>query len=315
MNRSTKFTVRNGTRQPVHVTSPDQATFVPHDIRVHRRIRGLERAAAEHDEHEMHELQRVLRDRARLTEIGATAVKIVHDLGNLLTAISLHAHILVQQTQRGDLDGAAAFERPAKQILTTVQLLQSIVDDFHDFARENRVELHPVALRPLLLECYECWQSQATQCGVSLKLTEGPELPPVRADKVSMRRVLDNLIKNAIEAVGEGPGEVVLSAAIPHRGTVRVAVEDSGPGIPAGLEVFKLFETTKPDGTGIGLAVAKQLVTAHGGSITHESRETGGTRFCIDLPLDGPQAHQPRRAANLFKWCSPGRGLQAKRAS
>ena len=264
----------------------------------------------------MHELQRILQERARLTEIGASAVKIVHDLGNLLTALSIQAQIILQRTQRDDVNNAASeVKKPAKQILTTVQLLQSIVDDLSDFARDQRLDLHSVELKPLLLECVEFWRPQATRRGVCLTLADGPELRPLRADEVMIRRVLDNVIKNAIEAIGEGPGEVTLSVGTPRLGTVRIAVEDSGAGIPAGLEVFKLFETSKPDGTGIGLAVAKQLVTAHGGSIAHEPREAGGTRFCIELPLNGPPALRPRRAAILSEWSSRGRGLRAERAT
>lgn len=309
MNRSTKFTVRNGILQPVHAASPDWA-HVPQYLGDHRSRRGRE-----HVGNEMHELQRVLQERARLTEIGASAVKIVHDLGNLLTALSIQAQIILQRTQRDDVSNAASeVGKPAKQILTTVQLLQSIVDDLRNFARDQRLDLRSVELKPLLLECVEFWRPQATRCGVSLTLAEGPELR-LRADEVMLRRVLDNVIKNAIEAIGEGPGEVTLSVYTPHLGTVRIAVEDSGAGIPAGLEVFKLFETSKPGGTGIGLAVAKQWVTAHGGSIAHEPRESGGTRFCIELPLNGPPALRPRPAAMLSGWPSRARGLRAERAT
>jgi signal transduction histidine kinase len=100
--------------------------------------------------------------------------------------------------------------------------------------------------------------------------------------------VLDNLIKNAIEAIGQGPGEVVISASLPSRGKICITVDDNGPGIAAGIDVFKLFETTKPDGTGIGLAVARQLIAAHGGMIDHAARSPHGTTFRIELPLEGP---------------------------
>jgi signal transduction histidine kinase len=103
-----------------------------------------------------------------------------------------------------------------------------------------------------------------------------------------LRRVLDNLIKNAIEAVQRGPGEVLLSTSQPSPQRIRIAVQDNGQGVPAEIDVFKLFETTKRDGTGIGLAVAKQLITAHGGSIEHAPRPGGGTCFSIELPLRGP---------------------------
>jgi hypothetical protein len=95
--------------------------------------------------------------------------------------------------------------------------------------------------------------------------------------------VLDNLIKNAIDAIGR-TGEVILSALLLASGKIQILVEDTGSGIPEGLEVFRLFETTKPQGTGIGLAIAKQLVQAHGGTISHSARTPRGTTFAIELP-------------------------------
>jgi signal transduction histidine kinase len=79
-----------------------------------------------------------------------------------------------------------------------------------------------------------------------------------------LRRVLDNLIKNAVDAIGAGPGEITIETELPRAGRISIAVGDSGAGVPDGVDVFKLFETTKADGTGIGLAVATQIVAAHG---------------------------------------------------
>jgi signal transduction histidine kinase len=68
---------------------------------------------------------------------------------------------------------------------------------------------------------------------------------------------------------------------------IRVTVRDDGPGVADGTDVFRLFETTKPSGTGIGLAVAKQIVLAHGGSIEQNNREVGGSDFVVELPIAG----------------------------
>src|SRR6185369_11664226 len=114
------------------------------------------------------------------------------------------------------------------------------------------------------------------------------QMPVLHADDVMLRRVLDNLIKNAIEAIDGGSGTVLISAEVLGDDKIRIAVEDSGTGVPEGIDVFKLFETTKPSGTGIGLAVARQIVAAHGGTIGHTRQSTAGARFHVELPVRGP---------------------------
>jgi two-component system sensor kinase FixL len=237
---------------------------------------------------ELRDLQRAAQERGRLAEIGAITAKIVHDLGNPLAALSMQAQLILRRARRGDLQPAALIQGPAEQILQTLRRLEGLVHEFTDFAREQRLDLHPLQLAAVLHSSVELWRALALERGVQLTLEAVPDLPPLRADEVMLRRVLDNLIKNAIEAVDSGPGEVALSAEVPSAGKVVIRVEDTGPGIPEGLDVFKLFETTKREGTGIGLAVAKQIVVAHGGSIGHRPRHPRGTVFRVELPIAGP---------------------------
>ncbi|MEO8601354.1 MAG: PAS domain S-box protein [bacterium] len=240
-------------------------------------------------ERELRELQRAAQERARLADIGAITAKIVHDLGNPLAALSMQAQLILRRARRGDFQPVAPVEGPAEQILRTLRRLEGLIREFNDFARDQRLDLRSIALQPFLNSCVELWQALASERGIALTLAPRGPLPVLRADDVLLRRVLDNLIKNAIEAVQGEPGEVIVSIAPgPNEGRICIVVEDNGAGIPDGLDVFRLFETTKADGTGIGLAVAKQLIAAHGGTIAHAARSPRGTRFSIELPLDGP---------------------------
>ncbi|MDX2169156.1 MAG: PAS domain-containing sensor histidine kinase [Deltaproteobacteria bacterium] len=245
-----------------------------------------ERLAAES---ELRELQRIASERARLADIGAITAKVVHDLGNPLAALSMQAQLILRRARRGDFQPTAPVEAPATQILATLRRLEALIREFNDFTRDQRLDLRAIALAPFLGSCVDLWQPLASEHGIRLVLVEGCPLPTLRADEVMLRRVLDNLIKNAIEAMRDGPGDVVLSTALPAAGRIRITVTDSGQGIPSDFDVFKLFETTKPEGTGLGLAVAKELVHAHGGTIEHAPRPGGGTCFWIELPLDGPR--------------------------
>jgi signal transduction histidine kinase len=96
-------------------------------------------------------------------------------------------------------------------------------------------------------------------------------------------------LKNAFEAIGRGPGEITLSVELPSREKVRFIVADTGPGFPAHLRPFSLFETTKPEGTGLELAIVKEIVQAHGGGIDLASAPGGGAAFHVEIP-----AHPPR---------------------
>jgi signal transduction histidine kinase len=99
---------------------------------------------------------------------------------------------------------------------------------------------------------------------------------------------VDNLVKNALEAIHQGPGIVRVSAESQKQEFVRIVIADNGSGIPEGLDVFALFETTKPNGTGLGLPICKQIVQAHGGGIEYARRLPLGTVFRIELPTNGP---------------------------
>lgn len=242
---------------------------------------------------ELRELQRASQERARLAEIGAITAKIVHDLGNPLAALSMQAQLILRRARRGDFQPVAPVQQPAEHILNTIRRLESLVHEFTDFARDQRLEVRPISVVPFLGSCVELWQALAAEQGVDIRLATTEALPPLRADEVMLRRVLDNLLKNAMEALDRQPGEVVVTAMIPSPGRIRIVVEDSGPGVPEGIDVFRLFETTKPEGTGIGLAVARQIVAAHGGIIEHVPRTPRGTVFRIELPVAGPTVGGP----------------------
>jgi two-component system, LuxR family, sensor kinase FixL len=241
---------------------------------------------------EVRELQRAAHERGRLADIGAITAKVVHDLGNPLAALSMQAQLILRRARRGDFEPVAPVQEPTEQILRTLRRLENLVHEFTDFARDQRLDIHPIQVLPFLTSCADLWQPLATERGIVLTVTTAGPLSILRADEVMLRRVLDNLIKNALEAVDQAPGEVVIGASISCTGRICITVDDNGSGIPEGVDVFKLFETTKPHGTGIGLAVARQLIAAHGGIIEHVPRFPRGTTFRIELPLAGPTPGQ-----------------------
>ncbi len=126
---------------------------------------------------------------------------------------------------------------------------------------------------------------------ISLKLGEG--LNPVTLDPMRFRRVLDNLLRNSIEAMPNGGSLTISAESIGEEAVIRIS--DTGEGIPeeASKSLFNPFSTTKPGGLGLGLAYCKRAVEPHGGRIEVESKVGEGTTFTITIPKEGPPKRGP----------------------
>jgi len=223
----------------------------------------------------------------RLADIGAVTTRIAHDFGNPLAGLQMTTQRLLQLLARDPVP----LDRVRQGIdimAATVRHLDALVTEFKEFAREHRLHLRNLALPAFLREVVAGWEQEATGRGIILEAEVSDVLPPIRADRDKLRRVIDNLVKNALEAIDRGPGLVRVSAESQNRERVRIIVADTGPGIPASLDVFALFETTKALGTGLGLMICKQIVQAHGGGIEYASQLPAGTVFWIELPIHGP---------------------------
>jgi PAS domain S-box-containing protein len=233
------------------------------------------------------ELQRLAQQRERLADVGAITAKIIHDVGNPLAALSLQAQLVLRRARRDPEQPVGSITRTAEQILAEAQRLEGLVREFMSFTGEQRLDLAPIELSPFLRQVVEAWRPVARARAISLELDAAGDIAPFGGDEEKLRRVFDNLVKNAVEAIERGPGVIVIRLSVPSSEKVRISVEDTGPGISEGLKVFNLFETTKAGGTGLGLAVAREIVLAHGGSIDYFRREPHGTIFQIELRRDG----------------------------
>ncbi len=244
-------------------------------------------------------MERRAQQRERLADIGAVTARIVHDLGNPLAGLSMTARRILRSVTRTPQVALESVRDAVDAIVTTTHQLDVLIAGFKDFAREQRLDLQEVRLPALLQEIGTLWKPEAAARRITFTIETPPEMPPIRADADKLRRVFENLVRNALEAVDRGPGLVRIETTFPAPERVRIAVEDTGPGVPGGLDVFALFETTKAAGTGLGLPICKQIVQAHGGDIEFAARQPRGTVFYVDLLLEGPrEPWQVRRAGS-----------------
>lgn len=245
-------------------------------------------------EHERERLERVARERERLAEIGAMVTRVAHDVGNVVAGLSLQAQMIVRRAARDE--PIATVLEPAELVVSEARRLDDIIAGFREFARDQRLDLSSIDLDQLLRQMARIWKPMAEERHIELDVRAATGLAPIQADDSKLRRVLDNLVKNAFEAIDRGPGRVSVVARASGADRVEISIEDDGPGIPDGLDVFRMFETTKPHGTGLGLPVSKQFALAHGGDLRVEAVEPRGTVFLVDLPAAGPKARRAARS-------------------
>jgi len=236
------------------------------------------------------DMQRAAARRERLADIGTIAAKVAHDLGNPLAGLSMQAQLLVRRAHQDGNQPLKTVVKVAEQILAETRRIDSLLLEFKDFAREQRLNLKPISLTAFLRQLAGLWQPMASARHIALvlRIPEGDHW--LVADEDKLWRVFDNLVKNAVEAIDAGPGQVSIGLQPLPPETVDISVEDTGCGIPETVEVFRLFETTKADGSGLGLPIVKQIVVAHGGSIEFGAAQPHGTVFHIKLPRYMPAA-------------------------
>ncbi|HOC19802.1 MAG TPA: ATP-binding protein [Vicinamibacterales bacterium] len=212
------------------------------------------------------------------------ARRLAHEIKNPLTPIQLCAERLARHFQGAPPPTRELVAECTRTIVGEVESLKGLVDEFSQFARMPAPRRIPTALPPLLADTLGLYVGLFRD--VTIETRFPADLPPVRVDPEQIRRVVINLVDNAIEAM-DRRGRVVLE--VQHAAAeriVRLIVADNGPGIPEGEreKLFLPYYSTKRRGSGLGLAIVRRIVAEHGGTIEVTSNAPRGTRFTIDLP-------------------------------
>jgi two-component system, NtrC family, sensor kinase len=216
----------------------------------------------------------------RLATIGKMAAHVTHEVRNPLSSIALNLDLLEEELPA---DGREA-RNLLRAISLEVQRLSVLSDQYLSMARRKAPELEDADPAEMVHSAASFMKRDLEKNQVELIVEVQTDLPWVQADVAQVRQVLFNLLRNAREAV-LGGGRVRLRATAADGGIV-ISVEDDGPGVPAERveEMFDPFFTTKDHGTGLGLAVTRQIVQAHGGRLEYRTRAEGGAHFEFWLP-------------------------------
>jgi two-component system nitrogen regulation sensor histidine kinase NtrY len=221
------------------------------------------------------------------------ARRLAHEIKNPLTPIQLCAERLRRHFGQAPPPARALVEECTGTIVGEVESLKALVDEFSQFARMPAPRAVPTDLHALIDEALALYHGLLRSVHIDRAFAAG--LPLVRVDPEQIRRVVINLVDNAVEALG-GPegaapdGQVgrilVETQHDATNGVARIIVADNGPGIPEAdrEKLFMPYYSTKRRGSGLGLAIVRRIVAEHGGSIEVGSNPPTGTRFTIELP-------------------------------
>ena len=218
----------------------------------------------------------------RLATIGKMAAHVTHEIRNPLSSMGLNVDLLEEELAGDTNDEAKALLRAIKQ---EIERLSNLSTQYLSVARRRPSTLEDEDLGEVVADAVDFVRRDLERHCVAVSVDVGDALPRVMIDVAQVKQALYNLLRNAREAMPNG-GQVSLVVRSLREGGVELLVEDEGKGIDdASRErLFDPFFTTKGSGTGLGLAITRQIVEAHGGTITCEPREPRGTRFSIRLP-------------------------------
>lgn len=235
---------------------------------------------------EQKELEQQLQQSEKLASIGQMVAVLAHEIRNPLGIIKSSAEVLVKKTN----PEPARMHRLCSVIVEESTRLSVILSDFLDFARPRSPSLRPIDMRDVLERVRNNLDQQIQSRGIRWRQENQPgEDFVVLADPDLVYQAFLNIAMNSFDAL-EADGEVLISIDSQHN-YVRVNFADNGHGIePENLpKIFTPFFTTHQMGTGLGLSVVHNIVSAHGGQVKVQSDAGKGTRFSITLPRNGKQ--------------------------
>jgi signal transduction histidine kinase len=186
-----------------------------------------------------------------------------------------------------------------ESIIEAGTLASEIINRLRSLYKKSPPKRELVAINEVIREMAGMLRSEARKHGVSVRIDLKDDLPMAVADRVQLQQVLMNLMLNGIEAMKDTGGVLTVKSQLGEDGQIEISVNDTGPGLPQGKadQIFDTFFTTKPQGSGMGLAISKSIVESHGGRIWAKGDDGRGATFHFTLPATPAATNPPVDAA------------------
>jgi two-component system, LuxR family, sensor kinase FixL len=231
----------------------------------------------------------------RLTAAGELAASLAHELNQPLSAITSYCDtaLALMETPDASADVVYALDQACVQ----AERASAIIRHLRAFVQKGTTRRAWADLNGIINDSVRFVETEARHLGVKLRVELEEDLPPLMLDGVQIEQVLVNLMRNSFEAMAAATSavrEVLIRSQCPTPGgRVQVTVHDTGPGLPStGAErLFEIFESTKPDGLGLGLSISRSIVEAHGGRLWADPGAGAGASFSFTLPTVAEETH------------------------
>lgn len=212
------------------------------------------------------------------------AKQVAHEIKNPLTPMKLSVQQLLRVYNPEDPDSEKKIQKVANSIIEQIDALTKIANEFSNFAKMPKPDEVTLDLIPILENVIEVFRQEAV---CEIQLQTDLQTIHIKGDKDQMIRTFNNLLKNAIQSIPEDRKGIIIISAEQFDKSIRISFQDNGMGIAdeKKSKIFVPYFTTKTTGTGLGLAMVKQIIENHNGTIYFETKEDIGTKFIIELPI------------------------------
>ena len=280
------------------ITRPDHSIRYVHSIaRLGRDTEGRPLVVGtlhdltdrKHAQEEIRQTQERLTQFARLSTMGEMAAGLAHEINQPLTAITNYAHALQRLMAAPGTADAEDVDLALTQITAQALRAGEVIRRLRSFVKNRESHSEVMEVGRLVADLMSFAEPDARLNDIQIRIESAEDLPQVACDPVQIQQVLLNLVRNAIDATNEASPtsrEIVLRTRLDDSGAVEVSVEDHGPGISAEVaeNLGNPFFTTKPAGTGLGIAISRSILRAHGGRLAHRPTSGGGATVFFTLP-------------------------------